>query len=753
MPDEPLPALEPTGPELPRTTGRPPGTGGKVGEYELLSEVARGGMGVVYRARHARLGRLVALKMILTGPRATAADLRRFREEAEAAAGLDHPGIVPVYDFGEHHGRPYFTMAFVEGHSLASRLTRGPLENAVAAGVVRAAAVAVQYAHEHGVIHRDLKPGNVLLEKDGTVKVTDFGLARRIRPEETQPDLEDDAGAGPPSPLAEDEPAQPEVFDTALGEISTTPPAPTEEDLHRLTRTGALMGTPSYMAPEQVADAKRVGPAADVWALGAMLYALLTGRPPFLGSCLVDTLRQVVETDPAPPRSLNPAIDPDLETVCLKCLCKDPAARYASAAELADELGRYQAGQPLRARPSDLLERTLRWVHANPAVPPFVAGLVTWRLIGLAEGLFVAAALAALRLPYRLPSAEAALTLGVTGVLTAAGMTVSAEVWNQPYASSHLLTSCVCGAALGLLAAFGWAALSSPPGQAARSGRAFAIGLAVLALEIAIPLPLLDGLRDWLRANPASDVPAVGGTLVFLMRAGVWVVSLGIGVAVLFVMVKVAQKFNVAFEDRTALRVFLPGCLMAVPMVIFILWFFRTVIAMNDAIVQNWNSAAVANKFGVVASWGRVIGILSGAMAAALSWLAAVLLGISAGGLLGRFRDRFAPRRLGDVRSAATSFTLGAAVAAALAPIGIWLLAPSADLEYPEYPVPRWDAGAALVAAFIPDWESPMRWPAVSLARVLLLGTPAAVGGLFFAWLIAGAWRRKSSHVNKDPRP
>jgi serine/threonine-protein kinase len=710
-------------------------------------------MGVVYRARHARLGRLVALKMILTGPRATAADLRRFREEAEAAAQLDHPGIVPVYDFGEYQGRPYFTMAFVEGQSLASRLTRGPLENAVAAGVVRAAAEAVQYAHEHGVIHRDLKPGNVLLEKDGTIKVTDFGLARRIRPEETQSDVEEEAGAEPQSSAAAEDHAEPVVFETALGEITTTPPAPTEEELHRLTRTGALMGTPSYMAPEQVADAKRVGPPADVWALGAMLYALLTGRPPFLGSSLVDTLRQVVESDPAPPRSLNPAIDLDLETVCLKCLCKDPAGRYGSAADLADDLGRYQAGQPPRASPADRLERTLRWVHVNPAVLPFVAGLVTWRLIGMAEGLFVAAALAGLRLPARSPSVESLLGLGVMGVVTTLGMTIPASVWNQPYATHQLLTACACAATLGLLTAFGWAALPAPPGQKARSRRAFAIGLALLALEIALPLPLLDGLRDWLRAHPASNAPAVGDIVVFLLRAGVWVVALGIGMAALFFMAKAAQKANVAFEDRTALRVFLPGCLIAVPMLIFIAWFFRTVIAMNDAIVQNWSSTAVANKVGVVAYWGHVIRILSGVMAAALTWLAAVLLGISAGGLLGRFRDRCGPRRPGEDRSAAAGFTLGAAVAAVVTSFAVWLAAPGTDTEYPVYPVPRWDAGGALVAAVIPGWEGPMRWPAVTLARVMLLGTLPALCGLLGAWLTAGVWRRKSSRVNKDPRP
>jgi serine/threonine-protein kinase len=749
MTGEPPPGLAATGPEQPEATTPPvpattPESAARVGDYVLLNEVAHGGMGVVYRARHARLGRVVALKMILAGPRAGPTELRRFREEAEAAAHLDHPGIVPVYDFGEHHGRPYFTMAFIEGQSLAARLARGPLENAVAAGVVRAAATAVQFAHEHGVIHRDLKPGNVLLDKDGTVKVTDFGLARRIRPEDIDEDP-DDTGAAPPSPDAEHQGAEPGDFATDVGEISTTPPSPTAEELRRLTRTGAVMGTPSYMAPEQVADAKRVGPAADVWALGAMLYALLTGRPPFLGANLRETLRLVVEAEPVPPRSLNPAIDRDLETVCLKCLQKDPAARYASAAELADDLGRYQAGQPLRARPPGRLEGVLRSIEANPAVLPFLGGLVTLRLLGAPQGLFVGAALAALRLPFRPLSRMSMLLLGAVGILTPAAMALLAgAAMDQNVSSVNLVLACICGGTLGMLAAAGRAALTAQQRSAGRAGRAFGTSLVVVAVGVALVLPLLGGVRLWLRASPEADAPAVGGLLLLVIRILVWVLSLAAGAVVVFFLAKVGQTFHRAVEGRMDFAVALPGCLTVAFIGGFVIWLIRWAAATNSEIAQNWNSAAISARAGMAARWGSVVGTLAEALAHAFSWLAALLLGLSAGALLGWLRGRAAVLRPGDTRSTATAFTLGATVAVLCVAVLLWLALPAAEAEDFKAAAPADDAGSALEAILAPGWESPLQWAAVALTWVALLAVPLAVGGLIGIFLVSGIWHRKS---------
>jgi hypothetical protein len=268
------------------------------GDYELLREIARGGMGVVYRARQVSLNRPVALKMILAGQLAGDDEVKRFHLEAEAAANLDHPGIVPIYEIGEHEGQHFFSMGFVAGTSLAARVADGPLPPREAATLTLKVTEAVQFAHEKGVIHRDLKPANILLDQNGNPRVTDFGLAKK---------LETDSG---------------------------------------LTGSGQIMGTPSYMPPEQVGGKRgEVGPAADVYALGATLYALLTGRPPFQAATPMDTLIQVVNDDPVPPRRLNSSIPKDLETIALKCLEKLPPKRFGSAHELAEELGRFLAGE------------------------------------------------------------------------------------------------------------------------------------------------------------------------------------------------------------------------------------------------------------------------------------------------------------------------------------------------------------------------------------------------------------------------
>ena len=290
------------------------------GDYELLEEIARGGMGVVFKARQINLNRTVALKMILAGQFAGQEDVQRFYIEAEAAANLDHPGIVPIFEIGEHQGQHYFSMGYVEGESLSHKVGDGPLPPHEAAELVRKICDAMAYAHERGVIHRDLKPANILIERNGQPKVTDFGLAKK-----------------------------------------------TEADSN-LTGTGQILGTPAYMPPEQASGKTDVGPLADVYSLGAILYCLLTGRPPFQASNPMDTLLQVLNRDPVPLRILTPQIPRDLETICLKCLRKESSKRYESAFELAAELQRYLDGKPIHARPVGNLERGWRWCKRNTAL-------------------------------------------------------------------------------------------------------------------------------------------------------------------------------------------------------------------------------------------------------------------------------------------------------------------------------------------------------------------------------------------------
>ncbi len=333
--------------------------------YEVLGELGRGGMGVVYQARHLGLKRPVALKVILSGEHADPRDLARFRAEAEAVARLQHPNIVQIFEVGEHDGRPYFALELVKGGSLAQRLAGAPLPATAAAELVETLARAMDYAHSQGVVHRDLKPANILLQRP------------EDRGQRTEDSKDDSSLSSVLCPLSS---SIPKVADFGLAKRLDASAAPTQ--------TGQVMGTPCYMAPEQAAGrAKQVGPAADVYALGAILYECLTGRPPFRGDTALETLRQVVFDEPVALTRLQPKMPRDLETVCLKCLRKEPARRYASAGELAEDLRRFRAGEPVRARPVGLGGRGLRWAKRRPAVAALVAVVFVAALSLLGLGL------------------------------------------------------------------------------------------------------------------------------------------------------------------------------------------------------------------------------------------------------------------------------------------------------------------------------------------------------------------------------
>src|SRR5213596_1306779 len=308
---------------------RPAKTLADFGDYELLEEIGRGGQGVVYRAHQKSLNRTVALKVIGLGHWATQAHLKRFRLEAEAAASLEHPGIVPIHEVGERDGSCYFSMKFIEGGQLDEVVRREPMPIRRAVELIGKVARTVHYAHEHGILHRDIKPGNILLDAKGEPHLTDFGLARLLETESS------------------------------------------------VTHTLDVLGTPSYMAPEQaMGNNAAVSRVTDVYGIGAVLYQLLTGQPPFAGGATYETIKLLLDTEPRQPRLINPKIDRDLSTICLKCLEKDPQRRYSSALALAEDLERWLNYEPIAARRTGLLARGAKWVRRNPTSALLAACLV-----------------------------------------------------------------------------------------------------------------------------------------------------------------------------------------------------------------------------------------------------------------------------------------------------------------------------------------------------------------------------------------
>jgi len=311
------------------------------GDYELLEEIGRGGQGVVYRARQKSLNRTVALKVIGLGQWATQAHLKRFRREAEAAASLDHPGIVPIHEVGEREGSCYFSMKLVEGGKLDEIVKREPIPIRRAVELIAKVARTVHYAHEHGILHRDIKPGNILLDAKGEPHLTDFGLARLL------------------------------------------------ETKSSVTHTMDVLGTPSYIAPEQASGHnEQLTSAADVYGLGAVFYELLTGHPPFAGGTTYETVRLVLETEPRQPRLLNRKVDRELSTICLKCLEKDPKRRYSSALVLAEDLEHWLKHEPIRAKRSGFLTHARKWVQRKPAIAALIAALIAVVAVGLAGALW-----------------------------------------------------------------------------------------------------------------------------------------------------------------------------------------------------------------------------------------------------------------------------------------------------------------------------------------------------------------------------
>jgi serine/threonine-protein kinase len=464
----------PTGSFIPGSTPLP----ATFGDYELVEELGRGGMGIVYRAVQKSLGRTVAIKMLLRRDLAGPADLARFRSEAEAAAQLDHAGIVSIFEVGEHDGHPFYSMQFIEGTTLAKRLAEGPLPPREAAELLAKVAEAVQAAHARGVLHRDLKPSNILIDAAGEPRVSDFGLAKRLEAGES------------------------------------------------VTHTGAILGTPCYMSPEQAAGSRGdVGPASDVWSLGAILYQVLTGRPPFQASNPMDTLLAVLEADPPLPRSISPQVDRDLEMIALKTLQKPQDLRYESAAALAIDLRAYLAGEPVAARRGGLVDvatRLFRETH-------HAVVLENWGLLWMWHSV----------------------------VILALCVTTDVLAWRGGTRATYLL---LWGGGLALWAPIFWALRHrNGPVTAVERQIAHIWGASVIASVLLFWVEALLGLEP-LRLSP---VLALIAGAVFFAKAGVLSGAFYIQAAVLFatalVMCLVPDYQHIVFGLVSGACFFVPG--------------------------------------------------------------------------------------------------------------------------------------------------------------------------------------------------
>ncbi len=451
----------------------------RFGDYELLEELGRGGMGVVYRALHVVLGREVALKMILRGQLASAADRERFAAEAQAAAKLEHPGIVPVYEVGELDGRPFFTMKYIRGTTLSQRLQSGPMSAREAADLLGKVSRAIHFAHARGVLHRDIKPSNILLDEANEPHVTDFGLAKQLT------------------------------------------------DGNTLTRTGAVLGTPAYMSPEQASGQRtQLGPGSDVYSLGVVLYHMLTGRPPFQAASPVDMVMMVLEQDPIPPRLLNPKADRDLEMIALRCLQKPIDLRYASAGALADDLRAFLADESISARSGrfgQIVASLMRETH-------HAVVLENWGLLWMWHS----------------------LVLLVVGVLT------NILVWNHHTDRSSYVILWI--AVLGTWAAVFWT-LRRRMGPVTFVERQIAHLWAASMVGIGLLFPL----EFWL-GEPALKLSPVLGIIsgmVFLVKAGMLTGAFYVQAVVLFVTAALMAMFpnyaHLIFGIASAGCFFFPG--------------------------------------------------------------------------------------------------------------------------------------------------------------------------------------------------